>query len=182
MESAGQDLFRLKQNLDYPAIEREDFPRQSEFTLSEKDIKNILKFLKKHEVSNSETEIVARKSKDSKLKINKESIEWEIRGDSIDISTIRHTAHQNGISYVKFFLDDTRKIVICYKYNNQVQKLTPCYLQYQGKRYFYNKAYLVEFGYKKTPIIIEEPSWWSRNWTSFTEWCSSIWCTICGWF
>lgn len=183
MESTEREgEFHIKYNIDYAAIEREDYPRQSEFTLSEKDIKNIVKFLKKHEPKSEMTEIVAKRGDAHKRTYEQDSIEWIVKGDSIDISTIRHCELQNGISYVKFILDDVRKIEICYKYENKEEILTPCYIQYQGKKHFANPSYLIEFGYKETPVEKEKLSWWIRTWSSLSGWWYGIWDSVYNWF
>lgn len=183
MEAAENDKeYRVKYDIDLGAIERENFPRQSEFTLTEKDLKQIVKFLKKHSPTKDNVTIVATPSKDKTRKIEIDSIDWKIKGDSISLTGLRHCALQDGITYVRFMFDDARKIQVCYKYNNVDETLDPCYWQYNGKRYFVNNEYLEEFGYREPAPKEDEESWWSKIWNGIKNWELGIWDTIYGWF
>lgn len=181
----SEDEFRVKPNIDYASIEREDYPRQSEFILSEKDIKSIIKFLKKHEKTtpaSSISNIVAHRGNGKKQELKHNNITYIILGDSIEVSNIRNTQLQNGITYVRFIFDDIRGIEICYKYDNKNEILVPCYIQYNGERHFANSNYLVEYGYKEAPVEDECDSWYKKAWNGFANWCSGIWNSMCQWF
>lgn len=174
-ETEGE--YRIKPNLDYSAIEREDFPRQSEFNLSEKDLKNIVKFLKKHSGDRSESSIEATRGKGKKRNVKIHDIDFVVRGDSIDLTSIKNTELQDGTTYVKFKLDDVRDIEICYKYDNKNEKLIPCYITIQGKKYFADRSYLSEFGYEG-PTDTKETAWYKKAW----NWWLGIWDTLYSWF
>lgn len=183
MESTDvEGEFKVKDNIDYTAIDREDYPRQSEFTLSEKDIKSIIKFLKRHENKSSITEIIAKRGNWEKRHIQSNGIKFIIEGDSIDIKSISNAKAQEGITYVKFFFDDMRRIELCYKYDNKNECLTPCYLTYNDKRYFANNEYLVEYGIKEASLQEEEIPWYTKAWRSFSGWWYGIWDSVYNWF
>lgn len=183
MESADVDgEFRIKANIDYAAIEREDYPRQSEFTLSEKDIKNIVKFLKKHENKSSESEIVATRENGSKIETEHNGVKFIVIGDSINVKAISNNELQEGITYVKFFFDDTRNIELCYKYDNKNECLIPCFITYNGERHFVNDEYLIEFGIKAAPSKEVKAPWYSKVWKSLCDWFRGIWDSVCNWF
>ena len=147
MEACGKNLFTVKSGINYSAIQRETYPRQSEFKLSEKDLKNIVKFLQENTPENSRTQIVATKSDKNLVKTEKNNITYNIPEQLKSKSeSFRHLAGQNGRTYVKFIFNDIRKIEICYIFDPVKECLLPCYIQYQGKKYFANTAYMKEFG------------------------------------
>lgn len=175
MESSDvEGEFRIKSNIDYEAIEHENYPRQSEFNISEKDIKNIIKFLKKHETKSLNSEIIATRENGKKIKTEDKGINYIVCGDSINLSTITNNKLQNGITYIKFFFDDTRKIELCYKYDNKNECLVPCYITYNGERHFVNDEYQIEFGIKQTSPKEEEIPWYTKAWRSLCNWFLSI--------
>lgn len=183
MESAETEgEFKLKPNIDYAAIEREDYPRQSEFILTEKDIKSIVKFLKKHERNLSISEIIATRSGSDEHEIELNSIKYKVIGDSINLTNIRNTSYQDGITYVKFLFDDVRNLEICYKYDNKKESLTPCYVQYNDMQHFANPNYLVEFGLKDAPQKEDVIPWYKKAWGIYVEWWYSIWDNVYQWF
>lgn len=183
MESAETEgEFKLKSNIDYAAIEREDYPRQSEFILTEKDIKSIVKFLKKHERNLSISEIIATRSGSDKHEIELNNIKYIVRGDSINLTNIRNTSYQDGITYVKFLFDDVRNLEICYKYDNKKESLTPCYVQYNDMQHFANPSYLVEFGLKDVPQKEDAIPWYKKAWGACVEWWDNIWDNVYQWF
>lgn len=177
-ETEGE--YRIKPNIDFEAIEREDYPRQSEFTLTEDDIKDIVKFLKKHTTDNQTTNIIAKRGKFEEQKYTINGIEYIVKGDSINLTDIRNTQYQDGISYMKFQFDDLRHLELCYKYDNKNECLTPCYIQYLGKRYFSNPDLLIEFGYKTLPVETpteekeDDAPWYTKLWDSISGWWSGL--------
>lgn len=152
MDACGKDRFIVKDGINYNAIQQETYPRQSEFNLSEKDIKNIIKFLKDNAPEKSRTQIVATKSDQKLTQINKNNITYNIPSQLKSQSAkLRHTAAQKGRTYVKFILDDVRKIEICYIFDPAKESLIPCYIETQGKKQFANAAYMKELGYSAKP-------------------------------
>ena len=201
MWSTEDKLFRVKDNLDYNAILNENFPRQSEFKLSESDPEDIVEFLQKHESKSQRNEIIAEKVETKNKSIVEQGVKiWfplEYQAyylynqnrlynpiDDVDnwpiIRLYKHFKNQPDATYVKLFFDDSRKIIVCYKFDKENQKLIPCYTQYQGKIYFVNKSFCKEFGYEKTNTnsikknsniknqkdIKKEKSWWEKLWSS----------------
>ena len=151
MESAGIDIFKVKTNLNYNSILKEDFPRQSEFLLTESDLKDIVKFLQKNEDKSTSNELIAEKIKTKNKSILEKGIKLMFPEDYEANSLYRHFKDQSDATYIKFIFDDSRKLIVCYKLDKENEKLLPCYTQYQGKIYFVNKLYLQEFGY--APVI-----------------------------
>ena len=147
MEACGNNQFIVKSGINYSAIQRETYPRQSEFKLDEKDLKSIVKFLQENAPDNSRTQIVATKSDKNLVKIEKNNIIYNIPEQmKSKTESLRHLAAQNGRTYIKFVFNDVRKIEICYIFDPVKECLLPCYIQYQMKKYFANNAYMKEFG------------------------------------
>ena len=153
MESAGIDIFKVKPNLNYNSILKEDFPRQSEFLLTEGDLKDIVKFLQKNEDKSTSNELIAEKVKTKDKSIVEYGILLKYPIHYEAYSLYKHFKDQPDATYIKFVFDDSRKLIVCYKFDKENEKLAPCYTQYQGKIYFVNKSYLKEFGYSSTTPI-----------------------------
>lgn len=157
MNACGKDGFTVKEGINYNAIQQETYPRQSEFNLSEKDIKNIIKFLKDNAPEKSRTQIVATKNGKKLIPVNKNNITYNIPTQlKSQSSKLRHTASQKGRTYVKFILDDVRKIEICYIFDPTKECLIPCYIESQGKKQFASTAYMKEFGYSAKPTAAKK--------------------------
>lgn len=154
MDALGNGNYMVKQDINYQAILQENYPRQTEFTLSEKDLKSIIKFLKENAPDKNRNEVIASKS-DVKLKeIIKNNVTYYVPvGFNAKSQQLVNPAGMVGNTYVKFIFKDARKVEICYKLNKKTETLEPCYVQNEGKRIFINSAVMKEFGYKTAPKV-----------------------------
>ena len=171
MWSCGENLFQIKDNLDYNAITNENFPRQSEFTLNEKDIKKIVKFLKKHHKKSVKTELIAKKyitatEKKKEIGINVAVAYLSAGPGLIGYHTVKYIANKPDATFVKFvFNNDIRNIIVCYQWDKENNRLEPYCTEYQGETYF--------AGVSNENLTLEEEtetdnkkSWWHRLWSS----------------
>ena len=191
MYSIGKDekQFKIKDQLDYNAILKKEFPHQAEFELSDNDCKDIVKFLKNNENKSTRNEFIAKEINTEVMSIK------EIAQDILIYYYSGYNYHlykqfkdQADAKYLKLFFNDSRKTTICYKLDIENNKLTPCYTQYQNKIFFVNRKFAEEFGYhqngikptvesKKQPAKSQtgqqakqdaktEKSWWDKLWSS----------------
>ena len=178
MWSSGENLFQVKENLDYKAIKSGDFPQQNKnFDLSDSDKDDIIKFLKKNENKSQNNEIIAKNIESKYKTLMKNGYKYLYPLTYENIILIK--AIQTDATYVKFVFDSSQKIVVCYKFDTEKKKLIPCYTQYQGKIQFANKSFLKEFGYDKPKVgqkqgvkkeqSKKEKSWWEKLWSSDDE-------------
>ena len=147
MDALDPNHFVVKRNLDFTALSNQTFPRLAEFSIS--DIKKVVKFLKENAPENTKNEIIAIKSENDiveKIKnaTNKYLLKYNIYGE------IYHVLTQTDNTYVKFLLEDSRKIEICYKFDAKNGKLLPAYIKSQGKFTLPNKEMMKEFGFSSS--------------------------------
>lgn len=120
------EVFTVKENLDYDKIKDESFPRMSEFILTEKDVKGIIKFCKKNESKTKNTLLSFKPIKSKKQKLESiDRVKVYFEGDSL-LYTPFHSHKQDGY-YLRVFLSND--IMLMYKYDIESKSLTP---------YFYN--------------------------------------------
>lgn len=163
MDACGKNTFRIKSGINYNAIQQETYPRQSEFNLDEKDIKSILKFLKENAPEKTRTKILAAKSDKQLSQVKQNGTLYNIPSNyKSRVKEISNLATQNGRTYVKFDFNDSRKIQICYAFDSKREILIPCYIQYQGKRYYANSNMQKEFGSGK-PASKSKPKQTGNN-------------------
>lgn len=150
--SLGGDKFKVKSGLNYNSILDGTFARLDNFTLTDKDRKDIVKFLQKQGDKSSNIEVVAKKYKTytNKTKnVVKQGVNYTLVGQAYNaVKTYLRT--QNKV-LVKFTFNGSRKLLVCYKFDKKNGKLVPCYTQYQGKTYFANSAIAKEFGVGAKP-------------------------------
>lgn len=148
MDALDPSHFVVKRNLDYTAISNLTFPRIAELSIS--DIKKVVKFLKENAPENTKNEIIAIKSENDIVEKIKNAANKYILKNNI-YGEIYHVLTQADNTYVKFLLDDPRKIEICYKFDAKNGKLLPAYIKSQGKFTFANNAMMKEFGFSSSP-------------------------------
>ncbi len=147
MDVCGKDKYIVKSGINYAAIQDGTYDHQDDFTLSEKDIKKIIKFLKENAPEKTRTEIVATKSDKNLIKLEKNNITYTVPKQlESKLNSLQYSAAKNGRTYVKFRFNDVRKIEICYIFDPTKESLLPCYIEYQGQKHFANKIYMKEFG------------------------------------
>ena len=151
MDACGKNQYMIKFGIDYNAIQQNTYHKQDEFSLSEKDRKKIIKFLKENAPEKTRTQIVATKSDKKLSKIEKNGVTYNFPEQfKSKAGQLNNFAAQYGRTYVKFVFNDVRKIEICYIFDATKECLNPCYIEYQGKKHFANEAYMKEFGLTKT--------------------------------
>lgn len=185
MDALDDNRYIVKQNLDFNAITTGDFPGLDKFELSTEaaaaDRKKIVKFLKENAPENSKNEIIATKSeKDLVEKIKNKVTNYFNNGIGMQIY---HVLTQSGNTYIKFLLDDIRKIEICYKFDPKKECLIPAYIKAQRKITFANNAMMKEFGYapattktteetskqKSTNETPQKPKQETKSWWKFWD-------------
>lgn len=155
----GNDEYVMKPNINYNAVLNEPtYLQLQQFpNIEDKEKKSIVKFLKKNERKSVENIYIAEKYVSSKDKVVN-AIRWYYDptygwNNSIAkeiLKTVTHYDGQKNSSYVRFLFNDTRKLELCFKLNNNDGSLFLCYYKINGKRVFANKTILKEFGAKST--------------------------------
>lgn len=152
MDACGKDKYMIKFGIDYNAIQQNTYHKQEDFSLSDKDRKKIIKFLKENAPERTRTQIVATKSDNKLIKVEKNGVTFNLPEQfKSKLGQLKNLAAQHGRTYVKFAFNDVRKIEICYIFDATKECLNPCYIEYQGKKHFANEAYMKEFGLTQTP-------------------------------
>lgn len=127
------EIFTVKKDLDYDKIKDESFPRMSEFILTEKDIKGIIKFCKKNEAKTQNTLLgfKTKKAKTQKLEsIDRVKVYFE--GDSL-LYTPFHSHKQEGY-YLRVYLSND--IMLMYKYDQESKSLAPYLYNVEGENIY----------------------------------------------
>lgn len=171
MWSCGENLFQIKDGIDYKAITNETFPGQSEFTLNEKDIKKIVKFLKKHHKKSVKTELIAKKyitaaEKKKEIGINAAVADLSAGSELIGYHTVKYIANNPDATFVKFvFNNDIRNIIVCYQWDKENNRLEPYCTEYQGETYLVGASNEIVTLEEETKTN-NKKSWWRRLWNS----------------
>ena len=118
------EIFVLKRGIDYNEIEQGEWPRMSQFVLSGRDIKQIVKFCKKHEPENRDTDLFCK----SKRKIGWKNlgeidgVKFKFKGSSCDYVP-SHAKDQRG-EYLRVVLFDGSHLL--YRYDKKNKTLQFC--------------------------------------------------------
>lgn len=162
--------YLLKENLDVERIKNEKWPRQSEFTLSEDDIDDIVDFCENHIFDNSHTEITFNDIEtNNSPKISGNDFGITFIGNNL-IYEPHHSIRQEG-HYVRIVLSNGLQIV--YRYDNKKSTLIP-YFYYDGNSYtFMNPEDEKEYNCQDKAPKEEEPSMLKRTWSTIKGWVSS---------
>lgn len=178
------DQFRIKSNLDYAKIQSEEFPRQSEFTLTEGDIEDIIDFCKEHSSNSSTINLLFKPSEGEEKKIEvKDEITYTFKGDTL-MDIPHHSIAQEGY-YLKLSFDNISNFELAYKLDMENELLIPYYVHFNNEYQFYKPEYKKEyFNEIKKPLkdkvkpnknnqseLKIENNWWK----SILMWLFSIW-------
>lgn len=147
------EIFTVKKDLDYDKIKDESFPRMSEFILTEKDIKGIIKFCKKNEAKTQNTLLgfKTKKAKTQKLEsIDRVKVYFE--GDSL-LYTPFHSHKQEGY-YLRVYLSND--IMLMYKYDQESKSLAPYLYNVEGKNVYAGIESKNEFEATIEPKFLEK--------------------------
>lgn len=176
VETLSDGTYKLKANLDLAKIKEESWPRQSEFTLTESDIDDIIDFCEDHALPESRTDLSFSKISEINKELSKssEDLAVEFYGDTL-MYKVHHSALQKGY-YLRLVFANELQVV--YKYNDELNTFTP-YIIYDGKKCsFANSNAKTEYLYiekadKKLEKINDQSSWWSKIWSSISGMLSS---------
>lgn len=176
-------IYKLKQNIDIKKIKDETWPRQSEFTLSSNDLKDIVKFCKNNMTDSEGTELLYKSIKGSKQTYAlSEKTNMIFYGDTLAYTPV-HSLKQNGY-YVRMVLKNGMQIVYHYKKGH----LHPYFYSDANKEYFFNTDAEADYTYNEIDDLSNEssrkgekdsfdkesePSWVNKVWTSIKGWFSS---------
>ena len=169
VESINDGMYKLKPNVNLDKIIDETWPRQSEFTLSESDIEDIVDFCKEYKSPTDDTEIeLSRYKVDSKRIDANGEFSIFFYGDSLRYKPY-HSKKQKGY-YVRLIISNGFQVL--YKYDNDSDTLLP-YMYSDGHKYWFaNSAAKQEYTYKEVPTQ-DKPSWWNAMWNSLKGWFSN---------
>lgn len=145
VESLVDGTYKLKPDVDVERIKDETYPRQSEFTLSENDIDDIVDFCEDHAAPKTETELCFTKydKENKRYSMSSKDLNIKFYGDSIKFK-FHHSKKQEGY-YLRLVFSNNIQIV--YKYDNELCSISP-YMIYDGKKYiFANSAAKKEYLY-----------------------------------
>ena len=133
--------YRIKKNIDYKQIQNENWPRQSEFTLSESDIKDIVKFCKKNKTEDNVNILSLSESSFYDIALDAVATRYLIPAKIRFLKEAYSSIYQEGI-YVRIAFSSGLQIV--YKLGDDYT-LENYYYQIGNKRVFANKAAYKEF-------------------------------------
>lgn len=165
MTEIDEGVFQVKPNLDYGKIEKESFPRMSEFMLSENDKEDIIDFCKEHEDERGFVELTCENADGEKVEEAKERYALVFTGDTLGYEP-HHSPAQRG-EYVRFVLREADATVM-YKLDLTEKKLVPYMYEVRGTRVFYEDGYKMEYEAEWPEIVPEEAgeeeekSWWDK--------------------
>ncbi len=159
-------LFLPKSNLDFEKIKKREWPRMSEFALSEDDIDDIIELLEDNMPKSRDVILECEYIDGNKTQLD------SINGAAVyyygepNGYAIHHSPIQAGI-YIRFVLANGNSIM--YKYDDG--ELKPyLYTNDQSIMYSSDNA-KSEYQCKTKPK--EEPSWYSKAWSNIVNWFSS---------
>lgn len=168
VDAVAPGVYKLKDNIDIEKIKDESYPRQSEFVLSQDDIDDIVDFCEDNKKTLNDNELYMEDidGLDTTYTIGK-GITVNFKGEHIAYKP--HFSEMQEGYYVHIILNNGFQI--SYKFDDDTSSLNP-YFYFDGKeRTFINKDAQIEYTY--TDKKEQEPSWWSKAWTSITSIFSS---------
>ena len=153
------ELFILKNNLDLMKIKNQEWPRMSEFILSNSDIKDISKFIKKNLSKTSSTKLKC-KGIAGKYEYIKDSNGTKVsfKGDSLRYEPF-HSLNQHGY-YLRMVINNDVNLI--YNFDSKNNALQPYFYSVKDKLVFLTQEQSID--YNEILKIESEPSWWLRKW------------------
>ena len=160
-------VFMLKKSIDYGKIRKEEWPRMSEFSLSNNDIEDIIDFCKDHAPKSYDTNLECEEwGNDYVYKGESNGEKIEFAGDSLRYKPY-HSTKQEGYYLRVVFANG---INLMYKYDSDDKDLKPYLYSADDRTVFANITSKDE--YQCTTAIEKEESWWAKIWKSVRSWFS----------
>ncbi|NDV56564.1 hypothetical protein [Bacteroides sp. 519] len=175
-------VFTVKSNLNYEKIRNSDWPRMSEFILSEDDIDDIIKFCKKYTPKENKT-ILECENIDSKY-VELDSLngaEVTFLGDTLKYQP-HHSVKQIG-HYLRMVFPNAINII--YKYDEEAKGMKPYLCEKAEKTIYFDDICKNEYEYMEISVEeieteeieteeIETDPWWIRWWTAITKFIKGL--------
>lgn len=159
-------VFILKKNIDYEKIRKEEWPRMSEFSLSNDDIVDIIDFCKDHAPQSYDTNLECEEwGNDYIDKSESNGAKIKFSGDSLRYRPY-HSTKQEGY-YLRIVF--ANGINLMYKYDSDDKDLKPYLYSVSGRTVFANIASKDEY---QCTVIEKKESWWAKIWKTFKSWFS----------
>ncbi len=159
-------VFMLKKNIDYEKIRKEEWPRMSEFSLSNDDIEDIIDFCKDHAPKSYDTNLECEEwGNDYVNKGESNGAKIKFSGDSLRYRPY-HSTQQEGY-YLRIVF--ANGINLMYKYDSDDKDLKPYLYSVTGRTVFANIASKDEY---QCTVIEKKESWWSKIWKTIKSWFS----------
>lgn len=176
-------FYTVKPNIDYDKIKREEWPRMSEFTLSQDDIDDIVDFCKDNMVESKNT--ILKSSENSGKYCTLDSINGvavKFKGDSL-LYKPHHSFKQHG-HYIRIVLSNG--VNLMYRYNEAKDEIQPYLYSINDVVVFADDDSRAEYEYKED---VEESSlgdgcentnfgkdpWWKKTWFVIRDFFKSLW-------
>ena len=145
VETLYGNLYRLKKNIDLEKIKNEEWPRMSEFSLSEDDIDDIVDFCEDFS-ADSQNEIICKNIKADF--VDKDSVNGvPVRFKGLKLSYKPHHSTKQEGYYVRIIFKTGIELI--YKYDSDEKKLQPYAYSYNGKMQYSNKENKEEYEHKE---------------------------------
>ena len=159
-------VFILKKNIDYEKIRKEEWPRMSEFSLSNDDIEDIINFCKDHAPKSYDTNLECEEwGNDYIDKGESNGAKIKFSGDSLRYKPY-HSTKQEGY-YLRIVF--ANGINLMYKYDSDDKDLKPYLYSVSGRTVFANIASKDEY---QCTVIEKKESWWAKIWKTIKSWFS----------
>lgn len=159
-------VFMLKKNIDYEKIRKEEWPRMSEFSLSNDDIEDIIDFCKDHAPKSYDTNLECEEwGNDYINKGESNGAKIKFSGDSLRYRPY-HSTKQEGY-YLRIVF--ANGINLMYKYDSDDKDLKPYLYSVSGRTVFANIASKDEY---QCTVIEKKESWWAKIWKTIKSWFS----------
>lgn len=101
MTEIDEGVFQVKPNLDYGKIEKESFPRMSEFMLSENDKEDIIDFCKEHEDKRGFVELTCENADGGGGGGSERALHARVRGGHTGVRIAPQSGAAGGICAVR---------------------------------------------------------------------------------
>lgn len=159
-------VFILKKNIDYEKIRKEEWPRMSEFALSNDDIEDIIDFCKDHSPKSCDTNIECKEwGNDYVDKGESNGAKVKFSGDSLRYRPY-HSTKQEGYYLRIVFVNG---INLMYKYDSDDKDLKLYLYSVGDKIVFANITSKDEY---QCTVIEKKESWWMKIWRNIKRWFS----------
>ncbi len=158
--------YYLKPNIDIDKIKSEEYPRLSEFTLSQDDIDDIVDFCEDHQTKDN-TNIYQCGPVDTDF-VQKDSIngaEVRFKGNKL-LYTPYHSALQEG-NYIRIVFNNGTELM--FKYNEESHNMDPYLSKFKNKIVFANSKYKKEYETLHVPHKKNDSAWYVVFWNGIKD-------------